>query len=316
MVLGGGPGLAEVLRVLREDDIRPTAIVSIAYDAEESGPADERGPADESGPLGETRPTGETGPAADAIARTPIDDLRSSLEALAPEDGALLRAIRRPLAIKSVGRKRLGNLVIDSIAHGFGDYADASIWLGERLGIAGAVLPATVGPVQRRIDTSEGLPPPGRAGRLRFVGGSLRSPRAAVAAIEHAECVLLAPGSLYRSVIATAAVPDLARALRRTPAPVLWIASPGPEPCDQEDPIGIAELLLLRSHGIRVDAVVYDSQAAHGFDRGELLRCGVEAIPRPLHGSEDLARGDPRRLRRVLAGLIRPPGPFVAGSPP
>ena len=181
MVLGGGPGLAEVLRVLREDDIRPTAIVSIAYDAEER--------------------MGDGG----AIPKTPVDDLRSSLEALAPEDGALLRAIRRPLAIKSVGPQRLGNLVIDAIAHGFGDYAQASTWLGERLGIAGAVLPATVGPVQRRIDISQGMSPLARAGRLVFVGGSLRSPRAAVAAIEHAQWVLLAPGSLYRSVIASGA---------------------------------------------------------------------------------------------------------------
>ena len=75
--------------MLREDDIRPTAIVSIAYDAEER-----------------RRDGG-------AIAKTPVNDLRSSLEALAPEDGALLRAIRRPLAIKNVGPQRLGNLVID-----------------------------------------------------------------------------------------------------------------------------------------------------------------------------------------------------------
>ncbi|MGZ4237436.1 MAG: gluconeogenesis factor YvcK family protein [Solirubrobacteraceae bacterium] len=290
MVLGAGPGLAEVLRILREDQIRPTAIVSIAYDTEEKGF------------------TGEP------IASTAVDDLRSSLEALAPEDGALLRAIRRPLAIGNVGRQRLGNLVIGSIAHGFGDYAQASMWLGERLGIAGAVLPATVGPVQRRIDTSDGMPPRRRAARLSFVGGSLRSPRAAVTAIEHAEWVLLAPGSLYRSVIATAAVPDVARALRTTPAPVLWIASPEPESSEPAGPIGIEELQLLRSHGIRVDAVLYDSQAMHGFDRGELLSCGVEAIPRPLRSSRDLARGDPERLRRALAGVIRSPSSATTGG--
>jgi uncharacterized cofD-like protein len=283
VVLGAGPGLAEVLRILREDHIRPTAIVSIAYDTEEQGF------------------TGEP------IASMAVDDLRSSLEALASEDGALLRAIRRPLAIENVGRQRLGNLVIGSIAHGFGDYAQASIWLGEQLGIAGAVLPATVAPVQRRVDTSQGLPPRRRAGRLRFVGGSLRSPPAAVTAIEHAEWVLLAPGALYRSVIATAAVPDVARALRTTPAPVLWMTSPEPDSCDPESPIGIDQLQLLRCHGIRVDAVLYDPQTAHGFDRGELLSRGVEAIPRPLRGSRDLASGDPERLRRALAGVIRSP---------
>jgi uncharacterized cofD-like protein len=290
VVLGAGPGIAEVLRILREDHIRPTAIVSIAYDTEEK------------------RFTGEP------IASAAVDDLRSSLEALASEDGALLRAIRRPLAIDNGRRQRLGNLVIGSIAHGFGDYAQASMWLGERLGIAGAVLPATVGPVQRRIDTSQDSPPRRRAGRLRFVGGSLSSPRAAVTAIELAEWVLLAPGSLYRSVIATAAVPDVARALRTTPAPILWIASPEPESSEPGGPIGIDELRLLRSHGIRVDAVLYDPQSAHAFDRGELLSCGVEAIPRPLRGSRDFPRGDRERLRRALAGIVRSPSSAPTGD--
>lgn len=294
-MLGAGPGLAEVLRALREDDIRPTAIVSIAYDTDERGSAGQ------------------------PIHRAAVDDLRCSLEALASEDGALLRAIRRQLTIKRLGPQRLGNLVIDSIASGFGDYACASIWLGEQLDIAGAVLPATVKPVQRVIETGNAVRSPGGPGvpgRLRFVGDSLRSPRAAVAAIDHAEWVLLAPGPLYRSVIATAAVPDLARALRTTPAPVLWIASPEPESCRRGEPIGIGELKLLRSHGIRVDAVLYDSQATHGFDSGELLRCGVEAIPRPLQSPRDVAAGGPQRLRRALAGLIRSPGSVAARNSP
>jgi uncharacterized cofD-like protein len=286
VVLGAGPGLTEVLRALREDDIRPTAIVSIAYDLDERASADQ------------------------PIRWAAVDDLRCSLEALASEDGALLRAIRRQLTIKRLGPQRLGNLVIDSIASGFGDYARATTWLGEQLDIAGAVLPATVRPVQRLIETGNAARSPDRSGvpgRLRFAGDSLRSPRAAVAAIEHAEWVLLAPGSLYRSVIATASVPDLARALSTTQAPVLWIACPELESCNCSSPIGIGELQLLRSHGIRIDAVLYDSQAPHGFDRRELLKRGVEGIPRPLHSAWGLAAGDPQCLRRVLAGLIGSP---------
>ena len=293
VVLGAGPGLAEVLRVLRDDDIRPTAIVSIAYDPDERGSAGQP-------------PTGTS----------VVDDLRCSLEALATEEGALLRAIKRQLTIERLGPQRLGNLVINSIASGFGDYARASTWLGEQLDIAGAVLPATVNPVQRLIETGTVVSPPDRvglSGRLRFVGGSLRSPRAAVAAIEYAEWVLLAPGPLYQSVIATAAVPDLARALSTTPAPVLWIAIPEPESYGHGEPVGIGELQLLRSHGIRVDAVLYDSQVTHGFDRRELLSCGVEAIPRALRSTREIATG-PQRLRRALAGLIRSPGSAAEGS--
>lgn len=272
MVLGAGPGLAAILRVLREDDIRPTAIVSIAYDAD--GGVD----------------------AVPQNSKAAVDDLRCSLDALAAEEGPLLRAIRRPLTIESVGRHRLGNLVIDSIAAGFGDYAAASTWLGERLGIAGTVLPATVEPVSRRDMT-----------------GALRSPRAAVTAIEHADWVLLAPGPLYRTVIATAAVPDLIRALDATSAAVLWIADP--EPGCSAGSTGTGGLALLRSHGIRVDAVLYDSGARRGFDRDELRRCGVRAIPRALHSTSGLADADRKRLRRALGGLIRSPSPASAGGP-
>ena len=274
--------------MLREDDIRPTAIVSIAYDAEER-----------------RRDGG-------AIAKTPVDDLRSSLEALAPEDGALLRAIRRPLAIENVGPQRLGNLVIDAIAHGFGGYAQASTWLGERLGIAGAVLPATVGPVQRRIDTSQGMPSLARAGRLVFVGGSLRSPRAAVAAIEHAEWVLLAPGPLYRSVIATAAVPDLARALSTTPAAVLWIASPetralrrgrirsGSRVCSCCALTGSVSMPWSMTPRRPTDSIAANCCAA-GLRRSR-ARFATPRTSRAAHPS------------RLLAGLIRLPGPSAAGG--
>jgi 2-phospho-L-lactate transferase/gluconeogenesis factor (CofD/UPF0052 family) len=256
--------------VLREDDIRPTAIVGIAYDAEEG--------------VG----------AAPHTSKQAVDDLRCSMEALASEDGPLLRAIKRPLTVQTLGRHRLGNLVIDSIAAGFGDYALASAWLGDRLRIAGTVLPATVEPVPRRV-----------------VSGPFRSPRAAVTAIEHADWVLLAPGSLYRSVIATAAVPDLIRALKVTTAAVLWIADR--EPGGPADPVG--GLRALRSYGIRVDAVLYDSEAARGFDRDELRSCGVRAIPCALHSKSGAEAADPKRLRSVLGCLIRSPSPAAAGGP-
>jgi 2-phospho-L-lactate transferase/gluconeogenesis factor (CofD/UPF0052 family) len=228
-----------------------------------------------------------------------VEDLRRSLEALSGEEGPLLRAIRRPLTIERLGQHPLGNLAIASAASAFDDYGRASVWLGEQLGIEGAVLPATTEPVRWQTDPSS---------RVRFTGDRIDSPSAAVEAIEQSQWVLLAPGSLYRSVIATAAVPDLAAALRATPARVVWIANLAHDSDRRANRTAIDHLRALSRNGIRVDSVLYDPSAALRFDAAELARHGMEAIPRALGSGRDPRLHDPKRLRSAL-------GELTAGGP-
>ena len=146
VVLGAGRGLDALLRALRGADIRLTVIVSIAYDGEEDRDPQER------------------------LTGAGVDELRRSLEALSGE-GPLLRAIRRPLKVEQLGRHRLGNLALASAAAAFGDYSRASIWLGEQLGIDGAVLPATIEPTRPKIKVVDQVamfkPSRGRNPRVR-----------------------------------------------------------------------------------------------------------------------------------------------------
>jgi uncharacterized cofD-like protein len=233
-----------------------------------------------------------------------VEDLRRSLEALSDEDGPLLRAIRRPLRIQRLGRHPLGNLVIASAASAFDDYGRASVWLGEQLGIEGAVLPATRKPVQWQIEPVEDKSEADRSSRLRFTGGRVDSPPAAVEAIETSQYAMLAPGSLYGSVLATAAVPDLAAALSTVPARVLWIANLTPDSDQGANMTAMEHLRVLRQHGVRVDSVLYDPSAPLGFDASELADYGVEAIPRALRSSRDPRVHDPKRLQAALGELI------------
>jgi uncharacterized cofD-like protein len=276
-----------VLRALRDEDSRLTAIVSIAYEGDDGGDARQR------------------------LTSGAVEDLRRSLEALSAEEGALLRAIRRPLTIERLGRHRLGNLMIASVAAAFGDYGRASTWLGEQLGIGGAVLPATIEPVQLQIEGAGGTATCASSGgsepelsRLRFVGGRAESPDAAVAAIRHADWALLAPGALYRSVISTAGVPDLVRALRSTHARVLWIANLEPGAREAAGMAAGEHLLALRSHGIRVDAVMHDPSATLRFDAAELTRYGMDSVPRALRNPANPGVHHLEQLRSALAGLI------------
>jgi 2-phospho-L-lactate transferase CofD len=116
--------------------------------------------------------------------------------------------------------------------------------------------------------------------------------------------VVLAPGSLYRSVLATAAVPDLVAALRSTRARVLWIPNLAADSREAANMIAIDHLLALRLHGIRVDAVMHDPAATLGFDADELTSYGVEPLPRELRHSTNPAMHDPEQLRLALRGLI------------
>lgn len=276
-----------MLRALRDDDIRLTVIVSIPYEGEDAGEAQHR------------------------LTGVGLEDLRRSLEELTGEQGALLRAIRRPLTIERLGRHPLGNLVIAAVAAAFDDYGRASTWLGEQLGVGGAVLTATVEPVRVQIEPVEEESAPGPSGRserrlrrVRFVGERATSPDAACDAIRRAQWVLLAPGSLYRSVLSTVAVPDLVASLRNTPARVLWIASLEPASPDTSNLIAIDHLLALRLHGVRVDAVMHDPSATLAFDPGELKKYGVDSVPRKLRETDNPALHDPASLRLALRELI------------
>jgi uncharacterized cofD-like protein len=270
-----------VLRALRDHDGDLTVVVAVV---------------DEAGPAGE--PQGDVTGAA-------VSDLRRSLEALTDDEVALARAIRRPLKIDRLGRHPLGNLVIQSLASGFGDLGQASAWLGEQLGIAGSVLPATIEPV--RLVREAGPPPMGDAASgsrppndwIRFIPERPAVSPVVLDAIKHSQWVLLAPGHLFHSVLAATAIPDTASALRDTPARVLWICNLEPE----RDETASDHLLAFRRLGVRVDAVMYDPGATLHFVPGQLANQGVEALPRRLRGSKP-GRHDRALLRRALKELV------------
>jgi uncharacterized cofD-like protein len=287
VVLGAGPGLIRVLAALRAERIAPTVIVGMTYE-------------DASDWEGGRRVTDEA-----------VDDVRRSLEALSVERSALLRAIGRRLTFETLGEHSLGNLVITAVAAAFDDYSRASRWLGEQLGVAGAVLPATTRPVRREIGPiaagpTRELPRELREklSRVRFIGYEVQSPLAAVASINDAQWVLLAPGALYRSVLSTAALPDIASVLRTSHARVVWIANLEPDPAEAPDLTAIDHLHALRLHGIAVDVAMYDPSATLMFDPAELSSRGVEPVARELRSAENPARHDPKQLGLALAELV------------
>ncbi|MBV9000306.1 MAG: YvcK family protein [Solirubrobacterales bacterium] len=210
-VIGGGHGLAAVLTALRHEPCELTVVVTIADDGGSSGELRRR--------LG--------GPA--------VGDLRRALIALAEDHSPLVRAFARPVAVEGFGRHPLGNLVLRSLAEVFGDLTQATEWLGRELGIRARVLPATVDNVTLVAEVG-GVVIVGESAigssqttirRLRFSPERPRVNNAALDAIATSDHILLAPGSLFTSVLAACALPDVVRALAETAARKVWICNPG-----------------------------------------------------------------------------------------
>jgi len=285
-VLGGGHGVAAVLAALRDAPVDLTAIVTTADDGGSSGDLRRRfgGPA--------------------------VGDLRRSLIALSDGANLLATVMSRPLETR-YGRHPVGNLLIQSLTDSLGDLEASSRWLGQWLGISGCVLPASVEPVRLLGDTGDRLiagesaigDSVDRIVRLRFDPQWPRTPFAAVQAIQAAHWVLLAPGSLYTSTLATGALPQIVSALARTPARVLWLCNLEAGRGETEGMTPEDHLFALRNHGVRVDEVLYDPRAELHFDAPALARNGIPGFAWPLQAGRRAVH-DPRLLGAALESVF------------
>jgi uncharacterized cofD-like protein len=245
VLLGGGHGVSSVLRAVRGRRLELTVIVTVADDGGSSGQL--------------RRQWG--GPA--------VGDMRRILIALAGEEAVPARAFARRLTINRLGEHPLGNLLLGSLAGAFGDLELASAWLCGQLGVSARVLPATTGPVSLIAETDGGVvrnesaitTTDRRIRRLGFDPDRPKVPAAVIESIDRADWVLLGPGSLFTSVLAVCALPDIVAALTQTSGRVLWICNLQPDEYETSGMTAADHLHTLHRHGVRVDAVLYDPQA-------------------------------------------------------
>jgi uncharacterized cofD-like protein len=286
VVLGGGHGMAAVLGALRGVPVELTAIVTTADDGGSSGDLRRRfgGPA--------------------------VGDLRRSLIAMSDGTSLLATVMSGPVET-SYGRHPVGNLLIQSLTDSLGDLEASSRWLGQWLGISGCVLPASDEPVRLLADTGDRViagesaigDTADRIRRLRFDPQWPRTPLAAVQSILTADWVLLAPGSLYTSTLATSALPQIVPAVARTPGRVLWLCNLEPEQRETAHMTAEDHLSALRNHGVRVDDVLYDPDAKLHFTPATLARNSIAGFAWPLQAGS-LAVHDPRLLGTALESMF------------
>lgn len=219
MAIGGGTGLSTLLAGLKvhvgRDIAQPpdglTAIVTVT---------------DNGGSSGRLR---------EEFNILPPGDIRNCMVALAEDEKLLTRLFRyRFEGEGTLGGHSFGNLFLTALSAVMGDFFEAVKASSEVLAIKGRIVPATTEDVHLVAELADGRNLHGES-QIASAGSPVRRMRLSVpecpalpdslAAIEHADLIVLGPGSLFSSVIPNLLVSGVSEAIQRASAPKLYICN-------------------------------------------------------------------------------------------
>jgi uncharacterized cofD-like protein len=287
VAVGGGHGLAATLRAARSYAGRITGIVSVADDG------------------------GSSGRLRRDLRIVPPGDLRKCLLALADDDSddvrELAKAFEYRFEAEELDGHALGNLLIVALTETTGSLQAALDEAARLLRCAGSVIPAATEPVELLAETDSGevrgqtaVQRTAGIRRISIFPPDAAAPAEALDAIADAHQVVIGPGSLYTSVLAALAVPDITEAIAKTSARRVYVANLRPQRSETAGYDVGDHLAALMDHGVTVDTVLYD---ASGIELGDTYAFGPALVRAELAKANGLAH-DPGKLADALAGLV------------
>lgn len=211
VALGGGTGLSNLLRGLKDDSAKITAIVTVADDG------------------------GSSGRLRREIGVPPPGDIRNCLAALADEEKLLTELFQyRFRAGDGLVGHSFGNLFLTAMSDIAGDFEQAIAASSKVLAVRGEVLPATLSDVSLWAELADGRRIEGESsitkanGKILKIGCTPANPPAlprAVEALREADFIIIGPGSLYTSVIPNLLVREIADAIAISQVPRIYVCN-------------------------------------------------------------------------------------------
>lgn len=307
VVVGGGTGLAVLLKGLKKYTSRLTAIVTVSDDGGSSG-----------------RLRAEMGV-------LPPGDIRNCLVALAETETLMDKVFQhRFRAGGGLQGHTLGNLLLVAMSEIAGDFVSAIQEVSKVLAVRGVVLPATLEPVvlaatmekgstvigETRIRKHEG-----KIERISLIPDQCLPVPETLKAIQEADAIVLGPGSLYTSIIPNLLVKGVAESITKAQAPVIYISNIMTEKGETDGFTAADHLQVIKRHLNQqlVDYVIINSGV---IDEHRLSRYRQEkAIPVPpayediqamrikivkedLVSHDDVAWHDSDKLARAVLALL------------
>nr|WP_291426029.1 YvcK family protein [Deinococcus sp.] len=305
VAVGGGTGLSNLLSGLKKYSGNLTAIVTVADDGGSSGRLRE---------------------ALDMVAPGDLTDCYAALSDSPVLARLLLHRFGRGEGIEG---HTFGNLMLATLSEEQGGLGTAMQDIHEVLRVRGAVYPSTTQPPTLVAHLSDGRTIRGeskfasqvrdaRITRVALDPPALPALPQVIEAIRDAEMIVLGPGSLFTSIIPALLVPEIARAVRQSAAPVIYVASIMTEPGETTGFTLSDHMQAVTHHlGRAPDAVLMNSAPlepavlsryrAEGAEMLDLegadhdLRSRVRPAPLLQTGT---ARHDPEALAHALLHLV------------
>lgn len=213
VALGGGTGMSTLLRGLKQYSSNITAIVTVTDDG------------------------GSSGRISQEMGIIPPGDMRNCLVALADAEKRMTDLFQHRFGAESgaLAGHSLGNLFLAGlVTQAGGDFDKALSVASEVLNIRGRVVPTTTTRTRLRAIMEDGSE---LCGETLIVASDLRIQRVlidpedaqphptALEAIREADLIVLGPGSVYTSVVASLLVPGIAQALAQSEAVKAYVCN-------------------------------------------------------------------------------------------
>jgi uncharacterized cofD-like protein len=307
--IGGGTGLPVLLRGLaRQPGLEVSAIVTVSDNG------------------------GSTGRLRDGMGMPAVGDLRNCLVALSdPDSPAAALFQHRFSSAGELDGHALGNLIVAALYQKTGSLLRAIELAGELMPQRGRAMASTEVPTTLCASFPDGTVIRGEH-QIAAAGGAIErvwlEPElpppsdGVLEAIQSADAVVLAPGSLYTSIIPNLLVGGVADAVRNTGAAKIMVCNLTTQHGETEgyaasDHLrviegylgeGVIQTMIGDAHEGRVRSKKYADVKSEfvRFDRERLISRGVSAVKAALMELQDgRIRHDPVKLGNVIATVLR-----------
>ncbi len=300
VAIGGGHGLAQALHAIQTYAGEITAIVTVADDG------------------------GSSGRLVDSLGLPPPGDLRRCLLALTPQPTLWGELFGYRFKAGDVAGHSLGNLMIAALTDVLGDFNAALLAAGVALETHGEVVPVA-NEYLRLSATVEGRKVEGQvavsAARghfedLRLVPEHVTANETAIARIRSADQIVLAPGSLYTSLLSTLIVPGVAEAVDSATGRLAYILNIITQDGETAGMTGAEHVRAIHERsGLKRAGTIIDHRGEFEvpfgvesveIDEDEALALGWDLVREDVaDASAGWPQHDPIKLGRVLATVAK-----------
>ena len=306
VAIGGGHGLATLLRGLKTVSHNIYAVVTVADDG------------------------GSSGRLRESLGILPPGDVRNCLAALSDDEDLLAQLFQYRFANddESLKGHSFGNLFISSMAEVTGSFEQAIAESGRVLAVSGRVLPATLENVQliadvRKSDSKEISRVVGES-KIAKTGGIIKrvmlepnNPAAypeVIQSVLSADLIVIGPGSLYTSILPNLLVKDITSAIKASQALKIFVCNVATQAGETEGFSCGDHLRVVEDHvGSNIfDIIVANDikpseyhQNVEGVETEDELSMKYNVYKTDLIDVEHPWRHDSDKITQVLMDLLR-----------